>query len=104
MGFVGFLTAVAAAVPAAAAGKEKEKEKEKGECRAEKIGHAAVVWSATIDSGWDSTAGGSIGLGLTLRGGEAELQRDSFTAFLPKVQTLLMHYAYLRGEGPGIGE
>ena len=54
-------------------------------------------WYSTIERGWVAVAGGPFGLGWTLRGGQAKLQRDSLTPFVAKVPTLLMHYADWEG-------
>ena len=54
-------------------------------------------WYPTIDRGWVAVAGGPFGLGWTLRGERAKLQRDSLTPIVPKVPTLLMHYADREG-------
>ena len=54
-------------------------------------------WYSTIDGGWVAVAGGPFGLGWTLRGERAKLQRDFLTPVVPKVPTLLMHYADREG-------
>ena len=89
---------------AAVAGKGREEGGQQG--RAEKIGYAAAErglvlpllrWYSTIDRGWVAVAGGPFGVRWTLRGERAKLQRDSLTPVVPKVPTLLMHYADREG-------
>ena len=58
---------------------------------------AAAVMVLHNRQGWVAVAGGPFGLRWTLRGERAKLQRDSLTPVVPKVPTLLMHYADREG-------